>query len=164
MRVRLHKFFLAKEKNCMTKTKSVAGGILCIIGAVMAFIGTLYLSICAMVKDGAEAVGSALTNGAAGDTAADNTIIVWILGIAAFVCAIIAAVFCFKNSLVGGILSAVSFVALLVASIVVDYWAWIVIVAMVLLGVGSVLAFVVKKPVAGQTPAAPADNNNTPNA
>lgn len=149
----------------MTKTKSVAAGILCIVGAVMAFVGTLHLSICALVKDATEAVNSAATTGEV-STAMTNTTIVWILGIVAFVCAIIAAVFCFKNSLVGGILAAVSAVALLVTSIVVAYWAWTVIVAMALFVIGAILAFVVKTPiVAKNAPAAPANNdNNTPNA
>lgn len=145
----------------MVKSKSVAGGVLCIIGAVMTFIGTLHLAICALAKDVVDAGASVVTAGAVGDTTADNTIIVWILGMAAFVLAIVGAVFCFKNSLVGGILSAVAFVALLVASIVVDYWAWTVIVSMVLLGIGSVLAFVVKKP---RPDAAQPANNPPPQA
>lgn len=149
----------------MTKTKSVAGGVLAIIGAVMSFIGTLHLSICALAKDVTNTATSTVTNGEL-EVSATNTAIVWILGITAFVCAIVGAVFCFKNSLVGGILTAVGTVALIVASAVVGYWAWTVIVAMALLGIGAILAFLVKKPIAGQNPppAAPTAPPQDPNA
>lgn len=146
----------------MVKSKSVAGGILCIIGAVMTFIGTLHLAICALAKDVVEAGASAVSGGEVGDVAADNSIVVWIFGIAAFVLAIVGAVFCFKNNLVGGILSAVAWVALIVASAIVGYWAWTVIVAIILLAVGTLLAFLVRKPIAQAAPEQQTTNNPPP--
>lgn len=135
----------------MVKSKSIAGGVLNIIGSVMAFIGTLHLAVCALVKDAAEITNEVVTTGETSGVAT-NTIMVWIFGIAAFVLAIVAAVFCFKNSLVGGILSGIAAVLLIVVSIIVDYWAWTVIVAMILIAVGCLLAFLVKKPVAQSAP------------
>lgn len=146
----------------MVKSKSVAGGILCIIGAVMAFIGTLHLAICALVADATEAATNVVSGGTVGDTAADNTILVWAFGIVAFVLAIVGAVFCFKNNLIGGILSAVSWVALIVVSAIVGYWAWTVIVAIILLAVGTLLAFLVRKPIAQAAPEQQTTNNPPP--
>ncbi|MDE7406014.1 MAG: hypothetical protein K2M89_03990 [Clostridiales bacterium] len=151
----------------MAKTKSIAGGILGIIGAVMSFFGTLQLSICAIVEDAKDAE----IKGSAFDlyTSGFYSTIVWVLGITAFVCALVGAILCFKNSMVGGILLAVATAAIVIPYVVIGtkmgYWqSWTSIMAIVLLGVGTILAFTVKTPVGGQTPPPSVDNNNTPNA
>ena len=146
----------------MTKNNSVAGGVLCIIGAVMAFFGTLQLFVCAVAVDSVKVVTE-------GNTTGLYSTVTWFLGIVAFVLAIVGAVFCFKNSFVGGILAAISAVAILIPYVLVgsalEYWgAWTAIIALVLLAVGAILAFTVKKPREGAAPAEAPTDNNTPNA
>lgn len=147
----------------MTKTKSVAGGVLCIVGAVMAFFATIQLFVCAVMTDVAKSVTE-------GNTSGLYSVLTWACGIGSFVCAIVGAVMSFKNSFVGGILGAIAAVLIFIPYVIIgaalDYWqSWTAIIAMILLAVGAVLAFVVKTPIAGQNPppAAPTDNN-TPNA
>lgn len=151
----------------MTKTKSVAGGILCIIGSVMALFATFQLSICALAKD-------TVSLATKGDTSGFYTTLTWILGIAAITCGIVGAVFCFKNSLIGGILSAIATVAILIPYILVVtdenipmtlFLHMIPVLSLILLGVGSILAFTVKRPIVDKNPPpAPPTDNNTPNA
>lgn len=116
----------------MVKNKSLPGAILGIIGAVLAIIGGIMFVACADIADGL--TGSSFTWAA------------WVFGIGSGVIAIVGAVMDFRNNIIGGILLFVAVVFAIVVCIVM-YWSVLMIIAFILLAVGGVLSFVVKKPV-----------------
>lgn len=114
------------------KKKSIPGAILGIIGGVFLMIGSAFLSICTGFIDGAFHTEGALT------------ITVYLLGFGGAVVGIVGAILDFKNNVAGGILQAIGFVMALVLIFVMGFTVWIFI-GMVLLLIGMILSFTVKK-------------------
>lgn len=125
----------------MTKNKSIPGAVLGIIGAVFALIAGIALAMCAEVVDEVSDVAS---NGVA---VTNYAWACYVFGIGGAVCGLVGAILDFNYNIIGGILQAVGIVMLVVVIIVFSY-SILLIIAMVLLGVGALLSFVVKKPVA----------------
>ena len=122
--------------------KSIPGAVLGLIGTVLAVVGGINIAFCAtVVGASANAVGAS-----GGETYA---IVSYLLGFGAAVVALVGAILDFKKNIVGGILQAVAFVMILVLCIVVYFSVW-EIIAMVLLAIGSIVSFAVKKPVEGK--------------
>lgn len=112
--------------------KSVAGGVLGIIGAVFALIATLGLAVCAGAVD-------ALSSGST-----SYEVLTWILGLVATAAGVVGAVMSFKKAMLGGILQLVALVVLLVLGFTVAF-SILSIIAMILLGLGGILSFVLAK-------------------
>ena len=121
--------------------KSIAGGVLGIIGSVFALIGVIGLALCATLVD----AGTNAVEGATGAGVGTNFALwTWILGIAAFAIGLVGSIMCFQKAMIGGILLLVAVVVMLVLGFVVAF-SILNIIAMVLLALGGILAFVVKK-------------------
>lgn len=117
-----------------TKSKSIPGAILGIIGTVFAFIAAFGLALCAEIVDAAS-----------GETS--YAWAAYVFGLGGAVLGLLGAIFCFRNNILGGIFLLIG-VALLIVIGCIMYFSWALIIAMILLGVGGILAFVVKKAIA----------------
>lgn len=110
----------------MDDKRSIAGGVVGIVGAVFALIGGLGLALCS------DLLG-----------ATTYKVISWVFGVGAAIVALTGAVFCFRKALIGGIILAIAAVFILIESIVVDFTV-MNIIAMVLVALGAVFSFVFK--------------------
>ena len=110
--------------------KSVPGGVLGIIGAVFALFAAIGLHLCAEV---ASVVG-----------AEQYTLYVYLLGYGGAVAALVGAIMCFNKGLIGAILETAAFVMLVILGVVM-YFGFMMIVALILIGVGAILAWLVRK-------------------
>lgn len=119
--------------------KSIAGAVLGIIGAALLIVGSVILGVCAQFVD---AVASE-TN-----TPTYFSVIVYVLGLGGAAVAMVGAGLDFKHCYIGGALQFVGLVLALVMSILVGFTVWNII-AMILLLIGGILSFAVKKPIQG---------------
>ncbi len=119
------------------KNKSIPGAVVGIIGAVFALIAGIALAMCAEVVDGVSEAASEATNYAWA---------CYVFGIGGAACGLVGAILDFKNNIIGAIVMIVG-IGMLVAVIIIVTYSILLIVAMVLLGIGALLSFLVKKPV-----------------
>ncbi len=113
--------------------KSVAGGVLGIIGAAFALIGGLGLAFCAELVDAV----SEVTN---------YTWAAYVFGIGGGIIGLIGSILDFFKPVVGGLLQLLSIVMIVVLCVLM-YWSWAMIVALILLIIGAILSFVLQKEV-----------------
>lgn len=114
------------------KKKSIAGAVLGIVGAAFAIIGGLGLALCAEVL---------------AELGYDKYVwVAYVFGLGSGVVGLVGAILDFSKCIIGGILQAVAVAMILVVCIVM-YFSWAMIVALILLGVGTILSFLVKKSV-----------------
>ena len=111
--------------------KSIPGAVLLLVGSVFFVIVALTSSACAEVVD---AVG--------GET--KHTYFAYIFGLGGAALAVIAAVLCFNKAVVGGVLGLVSLGLGIGMEIYFGFGA-LGIISLILVGAGSVLAFVIQK-------------------
>ncbi len=121
----------------MKKYKSVAGGVLGIIGAVLAFISAIWFVACAEVADTVSSVAGEGTN---------YTWAAYVLGLGGAVATIVGSVFAFKSSYVGGIIMAIALIMTIVLGVIM-YFSILSIMSMVLIGLSAILCFFVKKEI-----------------
>ncbi len=132
----------------MEKKKSIPGAVVGIIGAILALIAGIALALCAEVVD-TVSEGASQVSGA--DVETNYAWMCYVFGIGGGVCGLVGAILDFNYNIVGGIVQAVGLVLLVVLCIVFTY-SILLIIAMVLLGIGALLSFVVKKPVEAAQP------------
>lgn len=123
--------------------KSIAGGVLGIVGAVFAIIGGIGFAMCADIVDGL--TGSSYTWAA------------YVFGLGGGVVGLVGGILDFFKPTVGGILQILSVVMAIVVCVLM-FWQWAMIIAMILLAIGAILSFVLQKEA---TPKSNIGNQNT---